>query len=76
MEKTSADLFNEVAELEKQQIENIKIKGNAAEEKHRLERELMDIKEVLRKAAQTIAETRLKIEITKDRAWTCKNSGL
>ena len=76
MEKTSAEYFNEVVELEKQQIKNIQAKGIAAEEKHRLERELMDIKEVLRKASQTIAEVKLQIDITNDRAWRAKNSGL
>jgi len=76
MEKSSAELFNEVSELEKEQIADIKRKGIAAEEKHRLERELMDIKEVLRKVSQTISERKLNIKIVTQRAWTVKNSGV
>lgn len=76
MEKTSAEYFNEVVELEKEQLKNIGYKGRVAEIKHKLERRLMDIKELLRKSSQTIAETKLKIEIVTDRAWRAKNQGL
>ena len=75
-EKTSAEYFNEAVELKKKQLEHINLLGTVCEERHRLERELMDINEAIRKARKTIRETKLQIEITTERGWTCKNAGL
>lgn len=75
-EKSSVEYFNEATELEKEQIDRSQDIGKLCEERHRLERELMDIKEVIRKAKQLASEKNRLIRITNNRGWTAKSGGL
>ena len=76
MEKSSVEYFNEAVEIEKEQITRSQNIDVLCDERHRLERELMDIKEIIRKAKQAVSENNRKIKIVTSRGWTAKAGGL
>jgi len=76
MEKTASDYSNDVAELDKQIAECIKVKETIHQEILDLRRKKIDLDSVLSKARYNLDKLKIERSLAMHNFFNCKNSGI